>query len=348
MGGLAIDALAASWHQEAATELAHRATRHRRETGELALLGPLLDASAVLAVEAGETATAAALIEEGADLASASGLPGGDRAALLLSAWRGDGGAVAAFAGPTGDVPTGGGAAIAARALLANSRLDPSRLGELGEAGTHSSSSFGRRVLVEWAETAARAGDRAALATAMERLRASAEASGTDLALGLLARCEALAADGRSATDAFEAAIAHLDRTPGLLEQARTHLYFGEWLETTEGPGRGEPQLGMAAEVFRAVGAEVFTRRAAPPDHGGTPPTRPTAPPPTVAEAAPTRPDLTDQEARIAEMVVAGRSNPEIAAELHISRRTVEYHLHKVFIKTGVTSRHALAAVLQP
>ncbi len=46
-------------------------------------------------------------------------------------------------------------------------------------------------------------------------------------------------------------------------------------------------------------------------------------------------------------MVAAGHSNPEIAAEMHLSRRTVEYHLHKVFVKMGVSSRHTLAARLR-
>lgn len=40
---------------------------------------------------------------------------------------------------------------------------------------------------------------------------------------------------------------------------------------------------------------------------------------------------LTPTEGRIVRLVVAGRSNPEVAAELRISRQTVEWHLWRTY-----------------
>jgi DNA-binding CsgD family transcriptional regulator len=56
---------------------------------------------------------------------------------------------------------------------------------------------------------------------------------------------------------------------------------------------------------------------------------------------------LTPQELKIAKMAAGGLSNREIGIELHISHRTVGYHLHRTFPKLGITSRSQLhAAVL--
>ena len=54
--------------------------------------------------------------------------------------------------------------------------------------------------------------------------------------------------------------------------------------------------------------------------------------------------DLTPQEEAVSTLVAQGLSNREVAAELYVSPKTVQYHLTRIYAKLGVRSRSELAA----
>jgi ATP/maltotriose-dependent transcriptional regulator MalT len=56
--------------------------------------------------------------------------------------------------------------------------------------------------------------------------------------------------------------------------------------------------------------------------------------------------ELTQQELRVALLVAVGRSNRQVAGELFISEKTVEYHLARIYNKLGIASRAELSAAL--
>jgi DNA-binding CsgD family transcriptional regulator len=97
-------------------------------------------------------------------------------------------------------------------------------------------------------------------------------------------------------------------------------------------------ELDVASEMFGAMGMEGLAERA----RRELQVTGASAQRRNVQ----TRDDLTAQEAQIARLASDGLSNPEIGAKLFISPRTVEWHLHKVFTKLGISSRKELLAVL--
>jgi len=160
----------------------------------------------------------------------------------------------------------------------------------------------------------------------------------TDWALGIEARVRALLSEGDAAEREYRDSIARLERTRLRVELARAHLLYGEWLRRERRRADAREHLRTAHDRFGAIGAGGFAERAR---HELL------ATGETVRKRRDdTRDDLTPQEEHIARLAVAGRTNPEIGAELFISPRTVEWHLKKVFMKLGISSRKGLADAL--
>ena len=192
--------------------------------------------------------------------------------------------------------------------------------------------------MVEIVEAAARL-DRPQLAvTALERIEASTDVSGTEWALGIAARSKALLDDSEGAEVLYLQAIKHLAATPLRPELARGHLVYGEWLRRQRRRNDARAQLRLAHSMFSTMGLEAFAERAR---HellatGATAEKR----------AGRKQDELTAQEAHIARLAADGRTNVQIGAELYLSRHTIEWHLRKVFLKLGVRSRWELRDLL--
>jgi DNA-binding CsgD family transcriptional regulator len=196
--------------------------------------------------------------------------------------------------------------------------------------------------LPELVEAAARCGRHAVAASALRQLRETTDASRTDWGLGMAARSRALLSAGTAADDAYQEAITLLGRTGVAPYLARTHLVYGEWLRRERRRVDARAQLRTAAEMLHSIGAEAFALRAERELAATGERLRKRDARPDARSAA----ELTPQEAQIARLASDGQSNPEIAGRLFISPRTVEYHLHKVYSKLGISSRGQLARTL--
>ena len=111
-------------------------------------------------------------------------------------------------------------------------------------------------------EAAVRAGTPELAADVRSRLVAMARVSGTDWALGLAARSEALFADDQRAEELYVEAVDRLGRTRIRADLARAHLLYGEWLRRQRRRLDAREQLRTAHDLFSDFGMEAFAERA--------------------------------------------------------------------------------------
>jgi DNA-binding CsgD family transcriptional regulator len=331
------------WDADAWHALASRQVQVARDAGALAQLQFALNFFARSRLNDGELAEAAVLIDEERVIAQAVGNSPVGYDEMILAAWRGEESLASELIERMIRTSTARGlgrmvdVAGYAKAVLCNGigRYDAAREAAAAVFEHRDHLGVGTFIVGELAEAASRTGHRelvdAALAWVSERTR-------TDWALGTEARIRALVSEGDAAESCYRESIARLGRSRVRLELARTHLLYGEWLRRERRRADAREQLRTAHDLFEAAGAGGFAERAR---HELL------ATGETVRKRTDdTRDELTPQEEHIARLALAGRTNPEIGAELFISPRTVEWHLKKVFTKLGISSRKGLSGAL--
>jgi DNA-binding CsgD family transcriptional regulator len=190
-------------------------------------------------------------------------------------------------------------------------------------------------MLPELIEAAVRSDQQQVARTAFTTLADRTSAAATPWAHGIRARCQALLDDGSQAEAAYLEAISQLERSRAVVDLARAHLLYGQWLRRAQRRRDARHQLRTADDMFHAMGASGFAEQAEGELRATGERARKLTPD--------TERDLTPQEARVADLAAGGATNNEIAEQLFLSPSTVDYHLRKVFRKLGVRSRTELA-----
>ena len=310
--------------------------------GELTALPNVLTTNAGACVNTGDFEQAAALVEQSRSIAEATGTPPHRSVDAYLAAYRGQERLCEEIVQATVREATerGEGSAIAqahfAAAILHTGLRQYDRaFAACSSALEYDDIALRGYILVEMVEAAIRSGHRSAAEAVLDELAERATASGSDSALGLLARSRALMEDGPTAEAEYEVALANLQRSPVVVYYARTHLVYGEWLRRQNRRTDARQQQRTAHELFVQMGADGFAERSRRElDAAGEPTAKQRGERSAVA--------LTTQESYIARLAREGYTNSEIASHLFLSPRTVEWHLGRIFAKLGISSRREL------
>ena len=332
----------ALWDDEGWELLSGRVVLAARATGALYALPTALNYQASAHVNGAEFAAASALLDEADVMSDAIGHQRVLLSAPEVAAWQGSEARTMELVEASIEAATarrfGRPISVAhhARAVLFNGvGRYPEALAAAELACEHEDHYHYGRSLSELVEAGVRSRDPDAATVAFDRLAERTGAAGTDWAQGIEARSRGAAERGaRRPESLYREAVERLGRTRIGRELARAHLLYGEWLRRESRRVDAREQLRDRLRDVHPLRRRRVRRarpaRAARDRREGA-----------QAAATSTRPAHRAGGADRA----AGcdrQTNPEIGAQLFLSPRTVEWHLHKVFTKLGVGSRMQL------
>jgi DNA-binding CsgD family transcriptional regulator len=177
---------------------------------------------------------------------------------------------------------------------------------------------------------------------ALQEFEAAIPQSGLASAVLALSRCRGNLAvangDSARADDAFARSHSMEAEVPMPFEHALLSLDDGRRLRAAERGPAAVAQLGKAHHLFSALGADPYVQACA----GELAALQVTTSPDSSATIL----GLSRAELAVARLVASGLTNKEVARELYVSVKTVEYHLRNSYIKLDITSRRALAALV--
>ena len=323
-------------HQEAAART--------RASGALSVLAQILTRLTVSEIWAGRLPTAEATATEGLELARQTGshdIAAQDLALLaVVAAMRGSEDECRSLVSESRDLAAARGLGVVAAFADWAMVLLELGLGRADEA-LWRGREIRSTVVFCWSaldriEAASRVGKRDIARAWLDPFARWAESSAAPWARAVVLHCRALLADDRSEADGlFLSALQAHARAARPFERARSELAYGEFLRRDRRRVEAREHLRTALDAFERLGATLWAERARVELRASGQTARKRDPS--------TRDELTAQELQIARFVSEGLANREVAAQLFLSPRTIDFHLRNIFRKLGITSRTALA-----
>ncbi len=333
------------WDAESSERLARRMEQYVREGSSPMRLQFVLAIVANADLLAGKLDEAAMIVDEHHVIAEVTRTAPVAYVEMMLAAWRGDKEVASNLIGISLQHAERGSLGRLTTLAKYSTAVLYNGLGQYDAACEAATKVFendelgmGPLVVPELVEAASRIGATALVRSTHDWVRERARESPSDWALGTEAGVRALLSDGEEADNLFRESIKRLERTCVRPQVARAHLRYGEWLRRERRRVDARVHLRRAHEMLGSMGVEAFAERAR---------RELLATGQTVQKrSVQTSSELTPQEAQIVSLARLGLSNPEIGTRLFISPRTVQYHLHKVFLKLDISAREQLDSIL--